>query len=145
MNEAEKNCIFCKILRGEAESSMVAENDLCTAFLTIGPFNAGHTLVIPKRHAVTFTDLTPAEAAAMAKLAQQVAAALEGSDLPSEGFNLWMANGSAAGQDVFHAHMHVFPRLKGDNFRVEVTWPQPPRSELDKVAGRIRAALEAQA
>ncbi|MGX9685671.1 HIT family protein [Deinococcus wulumuqiensis] len=143
MSDLEKNCIFCKIVREEAESSVVAENELCLAFLTIGPFNSGHTLVIPRRHAVTFTDLTPAEVAALAQLSQQVAMALQASGLPGEGFNLWMANGSAAGQDVFHAHMHVFPRLDDDNFRVEVSWPNPPRAELDEVARQLRAALEA--
>lgn len=141
MNNLEKDCIFCKILRGEAESSIVAENDLCVAFLTIGPFNTGHTLVVPRRHAVTFSDLTHAEAAALATLAQQVTLALQQSGLPGDGYNLWMANGSVAGQDVFHAHMHVFPRLKDDNFKIEVTWPKPPRSELDEVARQLREAL----
>lgn len=137
----KEDCIFCRIVAGEAEASVVAENDLCLAFLTIAPFNTGHTLVVPKRHAVTFTDLTPAEAAAMTELAQRVAAALERSDLPGEGFNLWMANGAAAGQDVFHPHLHVFPRLGGDGFKVEVTPPQPTRAELDGVAERLRGEV----
>ena len=137
----KEDCIFCRIVAGEAEASVVAENDLCLAFPTIAPFNTGHTLVVPKRHAVTFTDLTPAEAAAMTELAQRVAAALERSDLPGEGFNLWMANGAAAGQDVFHAHLHVFPRLGDDGFRVEVNPPQPTRAELDGVAERLRGEV----
>ncbi|GAA5501418.1 hypothetical protein Dxin01_01150 [Deinococcus xinjiangensis] len=135
-------CIFCQIVAGQAEASVVAENELCLAFLTIGPFNTGHTLVVPKRHAETLTDLSAAEAAALATLSQQVALAVQGSDLPCEGYNLWMANGKAAFQDVFHAHMHVFPRLKNDGFKVEVSWPHPSRAELDNVAAQLRAALE---
>lgn len=138
-----RDCVFCRIIAGELQMSLVAENELCLAFLTISPFNTGHTVVIPRRHAVTFTDLTPAEAAALSELAQQVALALQRSDLPGQGFNLWMANGAAAGQDVFHAHLHVFPRLENDNFKVDVTWPNPPRSELDAVAAKLRAALVA--
>ncbi|MFD1731684.1 HIT family protein [Deinococcus malanensis] len=133
---------FLQDSEGEAESSVVAENELCLAFLTISPFNTGHTLVVPRRHAATFTDLTPAEAAALAQLSQQVAQALERSDLPCEGFNLWMANGSAAFQDVFHVHMHVFPRLKDDGFKIEVSWPQPSRAELNEVAAQLCTALE---
>lgn len=136
-------CIFCEIVAGRSPVSPVAENDLCVAFLTIAPFNTGHTLVVPRRHAVTFTDLTPAEAAAMAQLAQKVARAQQRSTLPGHDFNLWMANGEAAGQDVFHAHMHVFPRLEGDAFKVEATWPSPARPELDAVAATLRGALGA--
>ncbi|RJF72477.1 HIT family protein [Deinococcus cavernae] len=136
------SCIFCQIVAGEAEASLVAENDLCLAFLTIGPFNTGHTLVVPRRHAATFTDLTPEEASALIQLSQRVAQALQQSELPCEGLNLWMANGKAAFQDVFHAHMHVFPRLKDDGFKVEVSWPQPSRAELNGVAAQLRAALE---
>lgn len=135
-------CIFCDIVAGHAEASVVAENDLCLAFLDIGPFNTGHTLVVPKRHAATFTDLTPAEAAALSHLAQRVAGALERSGLPCEGYNLWMANGAAAFQDVFHAHMHVFPRTTDDGFKIEVSWPHPSRDELGAVAALLRAALE---
>ena len=134
-------CIFCRIIAGDAPASVVAKNDLCLAFLTTGPFNTGHTLVVPRRHAVTFTDLTPAEAVALSELSQQVAQALQRSALPCEGFNLWMANGSVAGQDVFHAHMHVFPRLENDSFHVEVTSPTPSRAELDGVAATLRAVL----
>lgn len=136
-----KDCIFCAIVAGGAGASRVAENELCVAFLTTGPFNTGHTLVVPKRHAVTFTDLTPQEAGAMAELGQQVAQALQASGLPCEGLNLWMANGEVAGQDVFHAHLHVIPRASGDGLKMQVEWTHPPRAELDAVAARLRAAL----
>ena len=135
-----KGCVFCAIAAGEAEASHVAENELCLAFLTIGPFNPGHALVIPRRHAVTFTDLTPQEAGALAELGQRVAQALQSSGLASEGFNLWMANGEVAGQDVFHAHLHVIPRHPGDGLKMQVEWSRPPREVLDGVAQRLRAA-----
>ncbi|GMA15821.1 HIT family protein [Deinococcus metallilatus] len=137
-----KDCIFCAIVAWEAEASRVAENDLCLAFLTIGPFNTGHTLVVPKRHAATFTDLTPQEAGALAELGQQVARAIQASGLPCDGLNLWMANGEVAGQDVFHAHLHVIPRASGDRLNMQVQWTHPPRAVLDGVAGELRAAME---
>lgn len=136
-----KGCIFCAIVEGKAEASRVAETELCLAFLDIGPFNPGHVLVVPKRHAVTFTDLTPQEAGDLVQLGQRVAQALRESGLAAGGFNLWMANGEVAGQDVFHAHLHVIPRHAGDGLKMQVEWTRPERAVLDGVAARIRAAL----
>ena len=134
--------MFCAIVAGEAEASRVAENELCVAFLDIGPFTTGHTLIVPKRHAVTFTDLTPQEVGAMAELGQRVARALQTSGLPCDGLNLWMANGEVAGQDVFHAHLHVIPRLSGDGLKMAVRPAHPSRAALDKVAATLRSALQ---
>ncbi|MCD0168326.1 MULTISPECIES: HIT family protein [unclassified Deinococcus] len=135
-------CIFCRIVAGDAPASMVAGNELAVAFLDIGAFTRGHTLVVPRRHAVTFTDLTPEEAAAMTALAQEVARAIQSSEVRGEGFNLWMANGAAAGQDVFHAHLHVFPRHAKDGVSVAVDALSPTRAELDEVAAGLRRVLE---
>jgi histidine triad (HIT) family protein len=72
----------------------------------------------------------------------RTASALRRSGLPAEGINLFLADGEAAFQDVFHLHLHVFPRFKGDTFRIDPDWSiTPPREELDRIVARIRAAL----
>lgn len=132
-------CIFCAIVAGEAPASLVYEDDLVLAFMDIQPVNPGHTLVIPKAHYPYLADLKPEEGAHMFRVAQQIAAALRGTGLRCEGVNLFLADGEAAFQDVFHAHLHVIPRYKGDNFKISADWSQhPSRAELEKTAAQIK-------
>jgi histidine triad (HIT) family protein len=139
-----QDCIFCRIVAGELPASVVHENDLVLAFLDIQPVNPGHALVIPKRHAVGLTDLEEAEAAAMFRTARRLAGALRRSGLPCEGVNLFYADGAAAMQEVFHAHLHVIPRFDGDGFGLQFGphySQRPDRAVLDAAAGQIAAAL----
>ena len=138
------SCIFCDILAGELPSSIVYQDEICSAFLDIQPVNPGHLLVIPNEHAAGLSDLDPEVGAHVFTVAQRIAGALRDSGLRCEGVNLFAADGAAAGQEVFHVHLHVIPRFRGDGFgfRFGPKYGQrPPRSDLDDLAARIRSAL----
>jgi histidine triad (HIT) family protein len=134
-------CVFCQILARELPASMVVETDLVAAFLDIHPVNPGHTLVVARRHAESFTDLTPIEVAEIALCGRRVAAALKRGALPCDGITLSLADGAAAGQDVPHAHLHVIPRLARDGFGWRAAGRLEQRGELDAVAFEIRRTL----
>lgn len=138
------NCIFCKILEGKLESSVVYQDDLCVAFMDIQPINPGHILIVPKTHVTSFQDLDEDLAGHLFKVATRVNRAIRKSGVECEGINYFAADGEAAFQDVFHAHLHVFPRWVGDEFKLKFSdsyYKKPPREELDRIAGRIRNVL----
>lgn len=138
------DCIFCEILSGKLPSSIVYEDDQCTALMDIQPINPGHVLVIPNSHATYLADLEKDAGAHLFRAAQLVAAALRSSGLRCEGVNLFLADGEVAGQEVFHAPLHVFPRYIGDGFgfRFPPTYSnKPDRAELDAVARQVTQAL----
>ncbi len=111
----------------------------------IEPLTPGHVLVVPRRHAASLADLDPDDGAELFRVAQRVAVALRRSPLRCEGVNFFLADGAAAGQDVFHTHLHVFPRFDGDGFafRTPADWAERPRSELDPTASELRDAWPA--
>lgn len=134
-------CVFCGILSGELPSSLVYQDDRCTALMDIQPVNPGHTLIIPNRHATFLADLEEETGAHLFRIAKRVAAALRTSGVKCEGINLILADGAAAGQEVFHVHLHVIPRYRGDGFGFKfgpAYANKPERTELDAVAQRIR-------
>ncbi len=138
----EDNCIFCKIVAGESESSKFYEDDLVLGFMTIGPINQGHALIIPKDHYPTLSDLPEELGAHLFKITLKTQKAIRKSELKCEGINLWLADGEAAFQDVFHVHMHVFPRFKNDPFKIKIDWNQKPsREELNLVAKQIKELM----
>jgi len=139
--ESEENCVFCKIVAGELPVSKVYEDDLLLGLMTIGPVTAGHAMVIPKEHVPYLDDLDPDVGAHLFQVTQRVARAIRESGLRCEGINLFLADGEAAFQDIFHFHLHVFPRFEGDPFKLVADWDvHPPREELDENAALIRAA-----
>ncbi|MHB1086981.1 MAG: HIT family protein, partial [Minisyncoccota bacterium] len=108
------NCVFCKIVRGELPSFKVFEDEKTLAFLDIHPVNPGHVLVIPKAdNTQNIFDVTPEDWQATTETARKVAHALEKA-LSADGVNIMMNNRSNAGQVIFHPHVHVIPRYKGD-------------------------------
>ena len=138
------DCVFCGILAGRLPASVVLREAGCTAFMDIQPVNAGHVLVVPDGHATSLADLPEDAGARLFRTAQKVAAALYASGLGCEGVNLFLADGEAAGQEVFHVHLHVIPRFEGDGFGLTFGpdyADRPARKELDRDAGRIRDAL----
>lgn len=138
----EKNCIFCKILNGELAASFVYQDSLCSAFMDIQPVNPGHLLIIPNRHAADIASLKPEEGAQMFQLAQELTAALRQSGIKCEGVNFFLADGEAAMQEVFHVHLHVFPRYVGDGFGLKFAptyFEKPKRDELHQSAEQIKA------
>ena len=138
------DCIFCDILAGKLPSSIVYRDDTCTALMDIQPVNPGHILVIPNSHATNLAELDAAVGCHLFGVGQRVAAALRGSGVKCEGVNLLLADGEAAGQEVFHVHLHVFPRFKGDGFGYKFPAryaDRPERSELEAVAIAIKNQL----
>ena len=139
------DCIFCRILAGELSASFVYRDDRVAAFMDIRPVNPGHLLVVPVRHASYLADIDGAGAAELMRVGHAAAAALRASDLRCEGVNLFLADGEAAMQEIFHVHLHVFPRFKGDGFGLkfspEYHARRPERSELDKTAAQLGALL----
>jgi histidine triad (HIT) family protein len=139
------DCVICKVLSGELEVSMVHRDDLCAAFMDIQPVNPGHVLVVPLRHAPSLAGLDQEEGAQMFRVAQRVASALRKSGLKCDGVNLFLADGEAAGQEVFHTHLHVLPRYANDGFglRLPATYSQrPERKELHQIAAKLRNVLQ---
>jgi histidine triad (HIT) family protein len=139
------DCIFCRILAGSVPGTFVYRDDECAAFMDIQPVNPGHLLVIPTRHAAELAELDEGTAGRMMQVAQRLAAALRASGLRCEGVNLLLADGAAAMQEVFHTHLHVFPRFRGDGFGLRFGPDYrvlPPRDALERAAAEIRRALE---
>lgn len=137
-----EDCVFCAIVDGAERASVVHEDDGVIAFLTIGPVTPGHVLVVPKRHAAFVADLDEETGARLFRVSMRLAAALRRSGLRCEGVNWFLADGAAAFQEIFHVHLHVFPRYAGDGFRLDANWSErPARAELDNVAAHIRAVL----
>jgi diadenosine tetraphosphate (Ap4A) HIT family hydrolase len=137
------DCLFCGIVAGTVEASVVHEDDRLLAFADLFPVNPGHLLVIPKAHAVGLTDVDPDDGRQMFEIGRRLAAAVRKSDLRCEGINLFLADGEAALQEIFHIHLHVFPRWKGDAFRLHSGQSHVPtaRQELDAVAAQVRSLL----
>ena len=109
-------CIFCKIIAGEIPAAKIYEDELVLAFLDIGPINFGHTLVIPKEHHESSATIPEATAGRMFRVGSRIGIALK-RKFEYEAFNLHLADGTAAGQVVMHAHLHVVPRGVEDGFR----------------------------
>lgn len=131
-------CVFCEIVAGHEPSSVVYEDEHVLAFLDVAPATEHHALVVTKQHAVGLDDLAVDSAAAMMPAAQAVARSIRRFDPTIEGVSLWLADGSAAGQDVFHVHLHVVPRKRGDGVQVDWPYGSPSREELDSAAARLR-------
>jgi histidine triad (HIT) family protein len=140
----EASCVFCDIIAGRAAASVVHRDERCMAFMDIRPVTPGHLLVVPLAHAASLADLDPATGGHLFVVAQQVAAAIRKSGLRADGMNLYLADGEAAGQEVLHVHLHVFPRFAGDGFglRLPLEYGAPvPPERLEQEAAAIAAGL----
>lgn len=140
----ENDCVICKLLARELEVSIIHEDELCMALMDIQPINPGHALVVPRRHASYLSELDTEDGAQIFRVAQRVAAALRKCGVKCEGVNFFLADGEAAGQEVFHVHLHVFPRYSGDGFGLKLPGDyrnRPAREELNEIAQRMRSKL----
>ena len=144
-NKSSEHCVFCKILKGKIEASLVYEDEQVIAFMDIEPVNEGHVLIIPSVHAPHLNDLDDETLGHMAKIAGKIAKAIRKSDIRSEGMNLFLADDEVAGQEVWHAHLHVFPRFKDDGFGLkhdpEKNFQHPPRQRLNALAEILKKYL----
>jgi histidine triad (HIT) family protein len=139
-----EECVFCRIARREMPASVVTEDEDVMAFMDIVPINPGHTLVIPKIHYAVLEELPPDIGAEMFRMALRINQALRQSDIPCAGTNLLLSNGRAAGQEVFHLHLHVIPRLiaDGSGFRFNSkNRSKPGRKMLDSMALKIKESM----
>ena len=139
------SCIFCQIVQGKAPSSKVYQDDVCLAFMDVQPVNPGHVLVVPKAHFNNLADLPAHIGAHLFQVAQQMALSLPKTHVKNEGVDLFLAHGEAAGQEIFHVHLHVIPRYQGDGFGFKFG-PNyvnlPERNELDLIADQIKNSME---
>jgi histidine triad (HIT) family protein len=138
-------CVFCRILDGNEPASFLYRDECCAAIMDIKPINPGHLMVIPNRHASSLAENDPETVAHLMRVAHRLTAAVRASGLRCEGVNLFVADGEAAGQEVFHLHLHVVPRYRGDGFKLRFGphYSTRPRAELDEAAQLIRQALGA--
>ena len=134
------NCIFCKIANGIIPSATVYEDDDFRAILDIAPAHKGHVIILPKTHAANLFEIDDATAAKLLPVAKKVAAAVK-KVTGCDGINILQNNGEAAGQTVFHLHVHVVPRFEGDG--ILPVWPQGSYAdgEAAELASKINAAL----
>ena len=134
------DCVFCKIVARQIPASVVYEDQHTLAFMDLGQVNPGHVLVTIKSHAENLYGLDDAHAAAVMRSAARIARAIRDAFKPA-GLSVYQANGKAAGQTVFHYHVHLVPRH--DNDGMALSWPvkNPPREKLDEYAGKLKAIL----
>lgn len=136
-------CVFCAIAQGNAPASIVCENDLALAAIDLRQFHPGHTLVIPRRHFHDVRALDDYTGAALMAMVSRVTRAV-GRAFPNQGLSIWHSIGEAAFQEVPHLHIHIHPRLLGDD--VLRVYPQLPtdtdRATLDSYGAILRSHLD---
>ncbi|HEY0995780.1 MAG TPA: HIT family protein [Gemmatimonadaceae bacterium] len=137
------HCTFCDLIHGAAEVSVCYEDADAIAFMDIQPVNTGHVLVVPRQHLESLFDVPPELGAHLFGVTMRVANAVR-RVTGCEDMNIVVNSGQAAGQDVFHYHVHIIPRRPGDGFDIQLPFPEsqmPQREVLDMAAARIIGAL----
>ncbi|MFR3442713.1 MAG: HIT family protein [Coprococcus sp.] len=129
------DCIFCKIANGEIPSATVYEDSICRVILDVNPANKGHALIIPKEHFDNIYSMDAETAVKIFTIATEVAKAQK-AELNPDGLNILQNNGEAAGQTVFHFHMHLVPRYIKDN--VTMTWI-PGKADTEELSALSKA------
>lgn len=134
------SCIFCKIVKGEIPAYKVYEDETTLAFLDISPVNIGHSLVIPKEHYVNIYE-TPEEIMMnMMRTVKKISHAVK-TGLKADGINVTMNNDPAAGQVVFHSHIHVIPRHADDGFGLWQGKRPYQKNEEGVIVAKITSSL----
>lgn len=134
------DCIFCKLANGVFPTNKLYEDDDFTVILDAAPANKGHALILPKQHYDNLFEIDDEVSAKVLPLAKKIAAALK-EELGCDGVNVVQNNGVAAGQTVFHFHVHVIPRYDNDN--CGLGWPQKEvdNDEQAELAAKLSARL----
>ncbi len=135
---ADENCVFCKIIAGEIPSTTVYEDDDFKAILDVNPAARGHVIILPKKHAANIFEMEDEDAAKVFPIAKKIATALKRT-YKCDGVNVLQNNGEAAGQTVFHLHVHVVPRYYEDG--VNIRWEPGETPDLKAVAEEIKKNL----
>jgi len=134
------DCVFCRIVARQIPATVVHEDEHTLAFMDLGHVNPGHVLVAVKAHVENIFGLDARQASAVATTASRIARAIRDAFAP-HGLSVYQANGKAAGQTVFHYHVHLVPRYEDDG--MALTWPvkNPPREKLEEHAAKIRQSI----
>ena len=141
MPDTTRHCIFCDLIRGAAEVSVCYEDRDALAFMDIQPVAPGHVLVVPRVHYESLVDIPRETAMHLFDVAMRLGPTVRQVS-NAEGTNIVVNSGAAAGQDVFHYHVHLIPRHTGDGFEIPLPFPgstMPDRTFLDAMAARIIA------
>ncbi|XP_015892255.3 adenylylsulfatase HINT3 isoform X2 [Ziziphus jujuba] len=109
----QNDCVFCKIIGGELPAFKLYEDDMCLCILDKNPLSRGHSLIIPKSHFSSLQETPPSVVAAMCSKVPFISSAIMKAT-GSDSFNLLVNNGEAAGQVIFHTHIHIIPRKASD-------------------------------
>jgi histidine triad (HIT) family protein len=133
----EGDCIFCRIVAGDAPAFVVAEDDRTVAFLDRAQATEGHTLVVPRSHSADIWSVSEMDACAVMTMAKRVAHVLDERMTP-DGLNLTQSNRPAGWQDVFHFHVHVIPRWAGDGLVPPWRPTHPSDDRLSATLARLR-------
>ena len=136
------DCIFCDIADGKAPASFVHQDDITLAFMDISSLNTGQVIVIPRKHFPYLEDMDEATGKELFSTATRVCRAIYDSAIPCDGINLFLADGAAAAQEVFHLHFLIIPRLKSDSIKITGRWVPQARDNLEKLAAEIRRSME---
>jgi histidine triad (HIT) family protein len=135
-------CVFCGIVQGTEPASLVWEDELTIAAVDLRQFHPGHTLVIPRRHFHDVRELDDVTGAALMATVVRITRAISAT-FPNQGLSLWHSIGEGADQEVPHLHIHVHPRIVGDQLlRVYPSRPDlPDKATRDRYAALLRAQL----
>lgn len=125
----DENCIFCKLANGEIPTATLYEDEDFRVILDASPASKGHALILPKEHYANLYELDDEVAAKVLVLAKKMITKLTDL-LGCDGYNIVQNNGEAAGQTVFHFHMHLIPRYKDD--QVGLGWTMGELTDADK-------------
>jgi histidine triad (HIT) family protein len=134
MSNEEKNCIFCKIIKGEIPCDKIFENKNFLVFLDIKPVSFGHLLIIPKKHTIWMQDVDDKTIGDIYKLAKKMMLALK------KGLKCDYIQISVVGNEVPHFHIHLIPRYKNDNFK-NLPTKKYKNTETEKIKNKIIKAI----
>ena len=134
------DCIFCKIANGEIPSTTIYEDDFFRVILDLSPATKGHALILPKQHMPNIFEMDDSTAEKIFVLAKRIAKAMK-TALNCDGLNIVQNNGEAAGQTVFHFHMHIIPRYNEDGQHISWIPGTSESEEREAVAAQIKSLL----
>lgn len=130
------NCIFCKLAAGDIPTNSLYEDDKFRVILDLAPATKGHALILPKDHFANLYEIPDETAGEVMRLAKKMAVVMT-EKLGCDGFNLLQNNGEAAGQTVFHFHMHLIPRYAGDGKILEWDKLEMTQEELEAIKNTV--------
>ena len=134
------SCIFCRIAQKQVSASFVYEDEKVISFLDIKPLNEGHTLVIPKAHYESIFEIPEDLVAHLHGVTKRIALAVKKAT-NADGISISQQNGKAAGQEIFHLHVHIIPRYEGQKLPSFSEVSQADKEKMSQTVAKIRKYL----